>query len=74
MKIAFIFPPIWPLHVDGSLQIWNREITESIARAAREMVCDEFSYKSICSLLLEVYQDVSVWIPRSRDFGADLFV
>jgi len=33
MKIAFVFPPIWTAHSDGSLQIWNREVTTRLARS-----------------------------------------
>jgi glycosyltransferase involved in cell wall biosynthesis len=39
MKIAFIFPPIWPVHVDGSLQIWNREVTTRLSKT-----CDVIVY------------------------------
>src|SRR5215469_3159283 len=38
MKIAFIFPPIWPLQVDGSLQIWNREITARLSKTCEVIV------------------------------------
>jgi glycosyltransferase involved in cell wall biosynthesis len=31
MKIAFVFPPIWTPHSDGSLQIWNREVANRLA-------------------------------------------
>ena len=33
LKIAFVFPPIWPPHSDGSLQIWNREVTRQLSRS-----------------------------------------
>jgi glycosyltransferase involved in cell wall biosynthesis len=33
MKIAFVFPPIWTPHSDGSLQIWNREVTTRLSRS-----------------------------------------
>ena len=33
MKIAFVFPPIWSPHSDGSLQIWNREVTTRLSRS-----------------------------------------
>ena len=33
MKIAFVFPPIWTPHSDGSLQIWNREVTARLSRS-----------------------------------------
>jgi glycosyltransferase involved in cell wall biosynthesis len=33
MKIAFVFPPIWTPHSDGSLQIWNREVATRLARS-----------------------------------------
>ena len=32
MKIAFVFPPIWTPHSDGSLQIWNREVATRLAK------------------------------------------
>ena len=38
MKIAFVFPPIWPPHVDGSLQIWNTEVTTRLAKTCEVMV------------------------------------
>ena len=38
MKIAFIFPPIWPSDTDGSLQIWNREVTKRLARTCEIVV------------------------------------
>jgi len=33
MKIAFVFPPIWSPHSDGSLQIWNREVTTRLSKS-----------------------------------------
>ena len=33
MKIAFVFPPMWPVHGDGSLQIWNEEVTTRLAKS-----------------------------------------
>lgn len=33
MKIAFVFPPIWSPHSDGSLQIWNREVATRLAKS-----------------------------------------
>jgi glycosyltransferase involved in cell wall biosynthesis len=33
MKIAFVFPPIWTPHSDGSLQIWNREVATRLAKS-----------------------------------------
>jgi glycosyltransferase involved in cell wall biosynthesis len=45
MKIAFVFPPMWPPHVDGSLQIWNREVTTRLSR-----LCDVSVYSGIFSL------------------------
>src|SRR6266849_2184932 len=38
MKIAFVFPPIWTPHSDGSLQIWNREVTTRLSRYAEVLV------------------------------------
>jgi glycosyltransferase involved in cell wall biosynthesis len=38
--------------------IKNHRLRKSIACAAREIVCKKFSYGSICSVLMEVYQDV----------------
>jgi hypothetical protein len=31
MKIAFVFPPTWTPDSDGSLQIWNREVTTRLS-------------------------------------------
>jgi glycosyltransferase involved in cell wall biosynthesis len=42
VKIAFIFPPIWPVHLDGSLQIWNREVTARLSKR-----CDVRVYSGI---------------------------
>lgn len=38
MKIAFVFPPIWTPHSDGSLQIWNREVANRLARSHEVLV------------------------------------
>jgi glycosyltransferase involved in cell wall biosynthesis len=38
MKIAFVFPPQWTPHSDGSLQIWNREVTTRIAKQCDTLV------------------------------------
>jgi len=45
MKIAFVFPPIWPPQVDGSLQIWNREVTTRLSKS-----CDVHVYTGLFSL------------------------
>jgi glycosyltransferase involved in cell wall biosynthesis len=31
-KIAFVFPPNWTPHSDGSLQIWNQQVTRLLAK------------------------------------------
>lgn len=33
MKIAFVFPPIWSPHTNGSLQIWNWEVATRLSRS-----------------------------------------
>jgi len=38
MKIAFVFPPIWTPHSDGSLQIWNREVTTQLSKSCETLV------------------------------------
>jgi len=38
MKIAFVFPPMWSPHSDGSLQIWNREVTVRLAKSSDVLV------------------------------------
>ena len=38
MKIAFVFPPMWSPHSDGSLQIWNREVATRLAKSAEILV------------------------------------
>lgn len=46
MKLAFVFPPIWPAQVDGSLQIWNREVTSRLAKNNDVVVyCGKFPSK-----------------------------
>jgi glycosyltransferase involved in cell wall biosynthesis len=52
MKIAFVFPPMWPPHVDGSLQIWNRHVTTYLSR-----FCDVSLYSGIFSLEPREYVD-----------------
>src|SRR5215831_19960343 len=42
MKIAFVFPPMWSPHSDGSLQIWNREITTYLSKS-----CDVLVYSGL---------------------------
>jgi len=42
MKIAFVFPPIWTPHSDGSLQIWNREVTTHLSKS-----CDILIYSGL---------------------------
>jgi glycosyltransferase involved in cell wall biosynthesis len=44
MKIAFVFPPNWTPHSDGSLQIWNREVTTRLAKS-----CDVLVYSGLQS-------------------------
>jgi len=44
MKVAFVFPPNWTPHSDGSLQIWNREVTTRLAKR-----CDLLVYSSLHS-------------------------
>lgn len=38
MKIAFVFPPQWTPHGDGSLQIWNHEVTRRVAKSSDVIV------------------------------------
>lgn len=38
MKIAFVFPPMWTPHSDGSLQIWNREVTTRLSKSCDVLV------------------------------------
>jgi len=45
MKIAFVFPPMWTPHSDGSLQIWNDEVTTRLSRS-----CDVLVYSGLFSL------------------------
>jgi len=33
MRVAFVFPPIWTPYSDGSLQIWNHEVSTRLAKA-----------------------------------------
>jgi glycosyltransferase involved in cell wall biosynthesis len=42
MKIAFVFPPMWTPHGDGSLQIWNQEVTTRLSR-----YCDVLVYSGL---------------------------
>ena len=42
MKIAFVFPPVWDPHSDGSLSIWNREVTTRLAKR-----CDVLVYSGV---------------------------
>jgi glycosyltransferase involved in cell wall biosynthesis len=44
MKIAFVFPPMWTPHSDGSLQIWNHEITTRLSKS-----CDVLVYSGLFS-------------------------
>ena len=44
MKIAFVIPPMWSPHSDGSLQIWNREVTTRLSKSS-----DVFVYSGIFS-------------------------
>ena len=37
MKVAFVFPPMWPAHSDGSLQIWHQEVTTRLCRHCEVM-------------------------------------
>src|SRR5947208_9727981 len=38
MKISFVFPPMWPPISDGSLSIWNREVTTRLSPYADVLV------------------------------------
>ena len=38
MKIAFVFPPNWTPHSDGSLQIWNHEVTTRLSKCSDLLV------------------------------------
>lgn len=38
MKVAFVFPPMWAPHSDGSLQIWNREVTTRLTQRCEVLV------------------------------------
>jgi len=60
MKIAFVFPPMWTPHSDGSLQIWNREVTTRLAKC-----CDVFVYSALFSLPPDDFVDGV----RYRRFG-----
>jgi glycosyltransferase involved in cell wall biosynthesis len=42
MKIAFVFPPMWSPHSDGSLQIWNHEVTTRLSKS-----CDVLVYSGL---------------------------
>jgi len=42
MKIAFVFPPMWSPHSDGSLQIWNHEVTTRLSKS-----CDLIVYSGL---------------------------
>lgn len=44
MKLAFVFPPMWTPHSDGSLQIWNREVTTRLSKD-----CDVMVYSGLFS-------------------------
>jgi glycosyltransferase involved in cell wall biosynthesis len=47
MKIAFVFPPMWSPHSDGSLQIWNHQITTHLSRSSDVLVYSGlFGFKS----------------------------
>jgi len=35
----------------------NPSLARSIASAGREMVCNQFSYETICSALIQMYRD-----------------
>jgi glycosyltransferase involved in cell wall biosynthesis len=45
MKIAFVFPPMWSPHSDGSLQIWNRQVTTHLSKS-----CDVLVYSGLFDL------------------------
>jgi glycosyltransferase involved in cell wall biosynthesis len=45
MKIAFVFPPMWSPHSDGSLQIWNRQVTTHLSKS-----CDVLVYSGLFGL------------------------
>ena len=38
MKVGFVFPPMWTPHSDGSLQIWNREVTRRLSKSCEVLV------------------------------------
>ncbi len=42
MKIAFVFPPMWSPHSDGSLQIWNHQVTTHLSTS-----CDVLVYSGL---------------------------
>lgn len=52
MKIAFVFPPMWTPHSDGSLQIWNQEVTTRLSTS-----CDVLVYSGTFSLHPYDYMD-----------------
>lgn len=52
MKIAFVFPPMWTPHSDGSLQIWNREVTTRLSKS-----CDVFVYSGLFTFQPDEYVD-----------------
>ena len=38
LKVGFVFPPMWTPHSDGSLQIWNREVTRRLSKSFEVLV------------------------------------
>ena len=63
MKVAFVFPPMWPPHSDGSLQIWNREVTTRLSK-----FCDVLVYTG----MFDHQRQEDVDGVRYRRFSTDL--
>ena len=74
MKIAFVFPPMWPPHVDGSLQIWNRQVTTRLSRSCNVSVYSGIFYLKPCDYIDGVrYRRFSThWDRRSGAEQVDL--
>jgi len=67
MKIAFVFPPMWSPHSDGSLQIWNREVAARLAKSAEVLVyAGHFSQNSPASVNgVQYHYSSTTWDERS---------
>ena len=68
MKIAYVFPPIWNPRSDGSLSIWNHEVTRHLANFCEITV---YGARSRFERKEQVYEGVvyrGVRIPFDRRF------